>query len=105
MATGRSPSVCGKVCQTPWGAQRFACSAYLIRSWPTHIGSATACPVSYGRPSPPLVPLAAHKAPPCIDLGFLSLPDDDVKLRRITTLQETFVDLCDHGLFFSTAAN
>jgi len=46
------------------------------------------------------VPFAAHKAPHFIDLGFLYLPDDHVKLRRIKALQETFVDLFDHGLFF-----
>src|SRR5262245_29291952 len=51
-------------------------------------------------PEPSLLPFAAHKAPHFIHLGVLDLSDADVKLSRIKALQETFIDLCDHGLFF-----
>src|SRR5919205_2959881 len=53
-----------------------------------------------GVPQPPLLTFTAYKAPHLILLGVLNLADDDIKLRRIKALQQTFVDLFDRGLFF-----
>ena len=53
-----------------------------------------------GVPQPALLAFAAHKGPHFIHLGGLNLPKDDIKLRKIKALQQTFVDLFDRGLFF-----
>src|SRR5882724_9812141 len=51
-------------------------------------------------PEPPLLTFAAHKAPHLIDLGFFYLVDNDLHLRRIKRLKQSFIGLLDERLFF-----
>ena len=72
----------------------------MILSCPEDIGEDLSCMVLNGMPYPPLLTFAAHKAPPLIDLGCLHLVDDDLTLRRIKRLEQSFIGLLDERLFF-----
>jgi hypothetical protein len=51
-------------------------------------------------PQPPLLAFAAHKAPHFIHLGGINLPKDNVNLRRIKRVEQSFIHLFDGRLFF-----
>src|SRR5229473_3186128 len=51
-------------------------------------------------PQPPLLAFAAHTAPHFIHLDFVSLPQDDVHLRRIKGAEQPSIHLLDGRRFF-----
>jgi hypothetical protein len=42
-------------------------------------------------PQPPLLAFAPHKAPHFIHLGGINLPQDNVNLRRIKRVEQSFI--------------
>lgn len=49
--------------------------------------------VIHRMPHPALLACAAHKAPPLIHLGCLSLVDDDLTMLRINALEQSLIDV------------
>jgi hypothetical protein len=69
-------------------------------SSPTDLGADLSRAVIDHRPHPPRLAWAAHKAPHGLPRGCLSLVDDDLSLLRIQTLEQSFIDVLQCGLFF-----